>query len=126
MKVKEVMQQELFPIERDKNIQTAEKIMEKVGIDIMPVVLGKSITGIITDYDIDTKILAKGLDPKKTRVSTGMTEKLFACGEDDRIEKVANKMEHCRTRHMVVMNRHRQLVGLVSIDGLRENLDRQH
>ena len=32
-------------------------------------------------------------------------------------------MELCRTRHMVVMNRHRQLVGLVSIDSLRENLD---
>ena len=78
MKVKEVMQQELFPIERDKNIHTAEKIMEKMGIEIMPVVLGKSITGIITDHDIDTKFLGKDLDPKKTRVSSGMTEKLFA------------------------------------------------
>ena len=126
MKVKEVMQQEFLPIEGERSIQTAEKIMEKSGIDIMPVVMGKNIMGMITDRDIDTKILARGLDPKNARVSTGMTEKLFVCGQDDRIETAARKMERCRTRHMVVMNRHRQLVGLVSIDGLRENLDRQH
>ena len=64
MRVKEVMQQELIPMEGERSIQTAEKIMEQSGIDIMPVVMGINITGMITDRDINTYILARGLDPK--------------------------------------------------------------
>jgi CBS domain-containing protein len=43
----------------------------KSGIDRMPVVFGKNITGVITDRDIDTQILTKGLDPTEARVPTG-------------------------------------------------------
>ena len=55
-----------------------------------------------------------------------MTDKLFTCGEDGRIETAARKMKRCSARHLLVMNRDRQLVGLVSIDDLKENIDRQH
>jgi predicted transcriptional regulator len=126
MKVKEVMQQEFIPIEGERSIQTAEKIMEQSGIDIMPVVMGKNIMGMITNRDINTNIFARGLDPKNAKISNGMTEKLFACGEDDRIETAARKMKRCRARHLLVMNRDRQLVGLVSIDDIKENIHRQH
>jgi len=50
-----------------------------------------------------------------------MTEKLFACSENDKVEKAADKMNRCRVNQLAVMNQDRQLVGLVS----SEDIDRK-
>ena len=116
MKVKEAMSHDIVLVEDDSNIQDAKRTMERAGIDCLPVVANRCVAGIITARDIDSRILAKGLDPKKTRVSDGMTEKLFVCGEDDKIGGAMKKMRRCHVRRLAVMNRDRQLVGLVSFD----------
>lgn len=125
MKVKEVMDQEVVLIQGDRSVLTATNIMKKSDTDSIPVVFGNQIAGIITEHDIDRKIIAKGLDPKAARVSDAMTDDLFVCGEDDKIENAAIKMKRCRVRRLAVMNHDRQMVGMVSFEKLAKYLNRK-
>jgi len=118
MKVKEIMNHDILLIKDDSSIQTASQTMKMSGIDTMPVVVGKSIAGMITYHDIEKKIFAQGIDPKKAKVADGMTERLFACSENDKVEKAADKMNRCRVNQLAVINQNRQLVGLVSSQDL--------
>jgi CBS domain-containing protein len=118
MKVKEIMNHDILLIKGDSSIQTASQTMKMSGIDTMPVIVGKSITGMITSHDIEKKIFAQGIDPKTAKVADGMTERLFACSENDKIKKAADKMNRCRVNQLAVMNQDRQLVGLVSSEDI--------
>ena len=68
------MQQEFRPNRRGQKCTGCKENHGEIWYRHIPVVFDKNITGMITDRDIDTKILAKGLDPEKARVSNGMTE----------------------------------------------------
>ena len=122
MKIKKIISPNTVLIDSDNTIQAAAKRMTESDIDSMPVVVDNTISGIITEHDIADSIYNNGLDPKKTKVLDIMTEKLFVCGEDDRLEKVAKKMVRCQARSLVVMNRKRELVGIISFDELLEKL----
>jgi predicted transcriptional regulator len=123
MKVKEVMTQKVEVIGSRNTIQSAAEKMKQADVSGMPVVFGENIVGMITDRDIVTRVVAKGLNPKKVKVVDGMTEGLFVCGEDQQIENAAKTMKENNLHRLVVMNRQRKMSGTISLEDLAGKLD---
>jgi CBS domain-containing protein len=123
MKVKEVMTKKVDVIDSRSTIQAAAEKMKQTDVSDIPVILGKNIVGMITDRDIVTRVVAKGLNPKEVKVVDGMAESLFVCGEDQHIESAAKTMKENHVRRLLVMNSKRKLSGIISIEDLTGKLD---
>jgi CBS domain-containing protein len=123
MKVKEVMTQKVDVIDSHSTIQAAAEIMKQTDVSGIPVIFGENIVGMITDRDIVTRVVAKGLNPKTVKVVDGMTKGLFVCGEDQQIEKAAKTMKQNRLRRLVVMNKQRKLSGIICVEDLVGKFD---
>ncbi len=61
---------------------------------------------------------AHGCDPREVRVREVMTPEVFYCYEDQDVEVAAYLMEENHVRRLVVLNRDRRLVGIVSLGDL--------
>ncbi|MFX0206141.1 MAG: CBS domain-containing protein [Candidatus Hodarchaeota archaeon] len=59
-------------IEGSRTVLDAAKKMKEVGIPDLVVMEGEKVLGIVTDYDITTRIVAEEKDPKTTSVTEAM------------------------------------------------------
>lgn len=72
--------------------------------------------GILTDRDLVTRVLAKGLDAHETRVSQVMTSPVVTAGEETAIDAALPLMRSGGFRRLPVVDKKGQLVGLLSLD----------
>ncbi|MCX6129000.1 MAG: CBS domain-containing protein [Proteobacteria bacterium] len=118
MKVSEIMSKNPCYIKLDTNLKEAAEQMRSHDIGALPVTDGKKIKGMLTDRDIVMRSIALGKDPLKTLAKDAMTEKIQYIYEDDDISKAADAMSSQQIRRLVVLDRKKNLVGLVSMGDL--------
>ena len=70
--------------------------------------------GIITERDFMRRLLAKGLDPNKTKISEIMTKDLKLASEEDQVVEWLRVMSNERFRHLPVVDDQGTLVNLMS------------
>lgn len=70
--------------------------------------------GIITERDFMRRLLAKGLDPNKTKISDIMTKDLKLASEDDSVVEWLRIMSNERFRHLPIVDANGTLVNLMS------------
>lgn len=75
------------------------------------------LVGVVTDRDIITRGLAKGVSPQ-TPVKDIMTQKVLYCFSDDSVEAVAENFAQNKVRRLPVLDRNKRLVGIVSLGDL--------
>lgn len=100
---------------KDITVQEAvEKMAQKnygaiivVDDDDMPV-------GIVSERDLMKRMLARGLDPKKTKVSDIMTENLYVAKEDDNLLEWLRLMSNERFRHLPVVDSEGKVLCMMS------------
>jgi len=92
--------------------------MKSLDVGPLPICDGERLVGMVTDRDITVRATAQGRDPNTTRVRDVMTEEVFYCFEDQEIEDAAEIMERAQIRRLVVLNRDKRLVGIVSLGDL--------
>jgi hypothetical protein len=73
---------------------------------------------MITDRDITVRATAEGLAPGLGQVRDVMTPDVVSCFEDQDVQEAARLMQEHQVRRLVVLNRDRRLVGLVSLGDL--------
>jgi CBS domain-containing protein len=73
---------------------------------------------MITDRDITVRATAEGRDPLVTRVSEVMTPEVIFTYEDEDVKDAAKLMREHQVRRLVVLNRDKRLVGIVSLGDL--------
>jgi CBS domain-containing protein len=95
----------------------AEK-MKQLDVGPLPVCDGERLVGMITDRDITVRATAAGRDPKTTKVRDVMTEEVFYCFEDQDLQDAAEMMERAQIRRLLILNRDKRLVGIVSLGDL--------
>ena len=83
-----------------------------------PVYDGDRMVGMLTDSDINLRATAEGLDPTKTPVHEVMTPDVVYCFEDQPVEEAARIMEEKQIRRLIILNRDKRLVGIVSLGDL--------
>lgn len=118
MNVGNVMTKRVETVDEQASLTEAARIMREAGVGMLPVLGGGQVKGVLTDRDIVTRAVCFGLDPGSTPVANAMTPQVFHCYADDSIAEAARVMEKRAVRRLVVFDRKKNLVGLISLNDL--------
>jgi len=119
MRLKDIMTPNPECIRPDASIQEAACKMRDLDVGPLPVCgYDDRLAGMITDRDIAVRAVAEGKDPRTTTVQDAMTEDIVFGFEDQELEDAARVMEMRQIRRLVVLNRDKHLVGIVSLGDL--------
>jgi len=118
MQLKNVMTRGVEVIHPNATLEEAAAKMDKLDIGPLPVCDGNRLVGMVTDRDITVRATAAGQDPKTTRVRDVMTDNVVYGFEDDDTNDAARLMEEQQIRRLVVLDRDKRLVGIVSLGDL--------
>ena len=77
-----------------------------------------TLAGIITDRDIMTRVVAKGLDPKKVSVGEAMSHPVVTVSHKTDVEDAAHLLRKHEIRRLPVLDQHGKVLGVVSFDDL--------
>jgi CBS domain-containing protein len=115
MKIKDVMTRTPQCIAPDESIRQAARRMKEHDIGVLPVCSDDRLIGMITDRDLALRAVAEGSDPESTSVHEAMTPSIVFCFDDEDLESAIDKMEERRIRRLLVLNRSKRLVGILSL-----------
>jgi CBS domain-containing protein len=118
MQIRELMSRYVEVVSHDTDVREAAMKMRDLNVAILPVCDGPILTGIITIRDIALRLAAEGHDAMLTRVGEIMTRDLTYCFEDQQIEQAAIIMESYQIDRLPVLDRKKQLVGIISMSDI--------
>lgn len=114
MEIKEIMAKKPCCIAPETNLVEASALMEKYGCGALLVGTPEKLQGVVTDRDIIIKAIANDLNPQHTLAKKVMTTHVESCFEHDSLHDAIKKMEKARVLRLVVFNREKKVVGVVS------------
>jgi len=114
MLVKDVMSSPAITISEDETADKAAALMEKhnIGCVIVTTKNGKP-TGMITERDIVTRIVAKDIQPSKVTAKEIMTTPLITIKPEEPLNEAARRMSRLNIRRLGIMYKGK-LVGIIS------------
>ena len=118
MQVNELMTRNAQCIPPDATLQEAAQRMKDLDVGVLPVCDDDRVVGVVTDRDIVIRCVASGQDPNLEHVRDAMTPQVNYCFEDDDVVDVAELMSEKQVRRLLVLNRRKRLVGIVSLGDL--------
>jgi CBS domain-containing protein len=118
MQLKDVMTPGVEVIAPEASIYEAAEKMSHLDIGPLPVCDGERLVGMLTDRDITVRAVAAGHDPRMTHVRDIMTPDVVYGFEDQDVQDAARLMEQYQIRRLPVLNRSKQLVGMVALGDL--------
>jgi CBS domain-containing protein len=121
MLIKEIMSEKPICLSPDTSLKDAAKEMEKIDAGFIPVEENGQIIGIVTDRDIAIRAVSDGQDPNSTTVKEIMSTEVISCLEDDDIKKAADMMRQKQIRRLIVLNKNKELVGILSLGDIVTN-----
>jgi CBS domain-containing protein len=118
MQLKDVMTPGVEVIAPEASIYEAATKMCHLDIGPLPVCDGERLIGMLTDRDITVRAVAAGRDPLTTHVRDVMTPDVVYGFDDQDVQDAARLMEQYQIRRLPVLNRSKQLVGMVALGDL--------
>lgn len=116
MRVSEVMTRNPECTRPDATLQEAAGRMKSLNVGVLPVCGDNDrLAGMVTDRDVTVRAAAAGSDPGTARVKDVMTPDVVYCFEDQDTGEAANLMKERQVGRLVVLNRDKRLVGIVSL-----------
>ena len=115
MQLKDVMTPVVEVIAPEASIYEAAEKMSHLDIGPLPVCDGERVVGMLTDRDITVRAVAAGRDPRMTQVRDIMTLDMVYRFEGQEVQDAVRLMEQYQIRRLPVLNRGKQLVGMVVI-----------
>lgn len=111
---KDVMSKPVISVRENDTVMNAARLMEKYKIGGIVVVNknGKPL-GIVTERDLATRVVAKGLQPKDVNVSSIMSRPIATIDGDASIREVAKKMSQLEIRRLAVVSKE-DLQGIIT------------
>lgn len=118
MQLREIMTHEVHTITPETTLRHAAQKMKSWDVGALPVSQDGKLIGVITDRDIAVRGVAAGEDPESCCVADAMTSDLIYCYEDEDVNEAVKLMEANQIRRLAVMDRQKNLVGMVSLGDL--------
>jgi len=113
-----VNKQSISALKPDNTVYEAATMMAKVNVAAIVVEEDKGLmTGIVTERDLTRRVVAKGLDAKKTPITDIMTANPDTLTPDDSASDALELMQARHFRHLPVVE-DGKCVGMVSIRDL--------
>ena len=103
------------------SVSSAISVMNRAKIGSVMVLHDHQYTGIFTERDVLTRVLAEKLDPDKTVVRDVMTRDYVSIDENHTLEETMRLMTQSRVRHLPVFHK-ALLIGMVSIGDVTRKL----
>jgi len=120
MKIKDCMTRRVHTVGPFATIEEAARMMADNDVGILPVANPDRLVGMISDRDIAIRGIAAGLGPD-ARVSAVMSDEVMYCYDDEDVEDVLANMGDIQVRRLPVVDRNKQLVGIVSLSDLADD-----
>jgi CBS domain-containing protein len=118
MKVTHIMTTNVECIAPDTTLEKAAQLMKDLDVGFLPVLDNDRLVGTITDRDIAIRSVAEGHDVRKTTARDIMSTQVFYCYDDQDISECGHSMQDQSVRRMLVLDRKKNLVGVVSLGDL--------
>jgi CBS domain-containing protein len=115
MQVSQILTREVETIRPDTSVKEAAQRMRSMDVGSLPVCDGRRLLGMVTDRDITVRITAEGRDAANTPVQEAMTPDVSFVFEDQDVQDAARIMQQQQIRRLPVLNRERQLVGILAL-----------
>jgi len=118
MKVSDVMTHDVKIASPEDTLREAAQMMEGIGTGALPVGEKNRLVGMLTDRDITLRAVARGKTPDECTVREVMSSSIKYVYEDETVENAAKNMGELQVRRLPVLDRKKQLVGIVSLGDL--------
>jgi CBS domain-containing protein len=118
MQVKEMMTRGVECVAPKATLEEAAQKMKTLDVGPLPICEDDRLVGMLTDRDIVLRCVAEGRDPRTMQVQEIMTKGVVYCFEDEAVHLAAQVMTEKQIRRLVVLNRDKRLVGIVSLGDL--------
>jgi CBS domain-containing protein len=120
MQIGEAMTNDVRTINPKQSIREAARLMAQIDCGVLPVGENDRLMGMITDRDIAIRAVAEGKSPD-TPVRDIMSPEVKYCFADEDLEEVAAAMAEIQVRRLAVLDRDKNLVGIVSLADMALN-----
>jgi CBS domain-containing protein len=107
------MTKEVATIAHDKTVLDAAKLMSELGVGSLVVTQDGRPAGIVTDRDLVTKVLAKGMDVGKVKVGEIMSKPLATVSRNTPMLDIARLLDERKIRRVPVVDGDK-IVGIVT------------
>lgn len=125
MLVKDIMTPDVQRLHANAILKEAAQQMKALDIGMIPVYDGDRLVGMLSDRDITVRATAEGRDPATTSVTDVMTPDIIYCFDDDEVERASQLMQEHQIRRLIVLNRDKRLVGIVSLGDIATGSDQR-
>ncbi len=112
-----VLGREVYHVRVEHTVREAARYMSDRRVGAVAVLLGDRLTGVLSERDIMSRVVARGLDPDAVKVGDVMTRDLVVADVADANEDGVRKMKQAGCRHLPVIQGDRFL-GMVSLRDL--------
>jgi CBS domain-containing protein len=120
MQVYEAMTRDVAIVNAEETLQQAARMMAGMDAGILPVGENGRLVGMISDRDIAVRGIAEGKGPE-TKVREVMTREVKYCFDDQELAEVTENMGDIQVRRLPVVNREKELVGIISLGDIALN-----
>jgi predicted transcriptional regulator len=98
----------------EDSVARAARLICETDCGALPVVDGSGrLIGIITNSDITTKLIARGVNIAHAQVSDCMTEQAFACPADNSIETCLRAMSWHQIKRIPIVDHDHKVIGII-------------
>lgn len=119
MQVSEVMSKGIVSANIDDSIKKVAEMMKQEDVGALPVLEDNKPVGFITDRDIVVSCIAEG-DDLQQPIRKAMTKDVFSVTEDQDVQEASRLMQQHQVSRVLVMDKQRQPVGMVSLKDLSQ------
>jgi len=112
VKVRDLMTKILVVVDSYATTLQAARVMDERRVSSVLVSEQGKLCGIITDHDIISRVVARGLDSNDVSVARVMSRPLITIADDEGIDQAAKQMSDDRVRRLVV-ERNSHIVGVI-------------
>jgi len=122
-KARDIMEANVDFVKADQTVEEAARKMAADGLGALPVCNEEGrLEAMVTDRDIAVKVVAKGRDPKTTRLRDLADQpEVVTIGADDSLEAALQTMKDKKVRRLPVVDG-KEMVGIISQGDIATNL----
>ncbi len=99
----------------EDTVVRAARAMTERGVGAATVLEGTGVVGVVTERDVMEKVVAAGGDPNTTRVRDIMSSPALWVSVNTSVATAAALMRKHHIRHLVVLDEHEMLVGMLAL-----------
>jgi len=109
---------EVYTVQKTDSVRQAAQEMTRRNVRAISVLEGDRLVGILSEWDIMTKVVAEGRDPETTRVEEVMTPNPMTATPDATYAECLVTMLANDFQHLVVVTPEGKVLGTVSLGDL--------